>query len=88
MAFTDSVVEDPSFAEITTNDPNLMNIYQFAEDAHARPTTPYWQDMYSNVLMPDIVDMCQNPQNYDEAAVNAMVESWMVDCQKIIDEGL
>ena len=88
MAFTDSVVEDPAFAEITTNDPNLMNIYQFAEDAHARPTTPYWQDMYSNVLMPDIVDMCQNPQNYDEAAVNAMVESWVVDCQKIIDEGL
>jgi hypothetical protein len=88
MAFTDSVLEDPAFAETTTNDPNLLNIYQFAEDAHARPTTPYWQDMYSNVLMPDIVAMCQNPQDYDEAAVAAMVESWVVECQKIIDEGL
>ena len=88
MAFTESVIDEPAFAETTTNDPNLMNIYQFAEDAHARPTSPYWQDMYTNVLVPDIVAMCQNPQNFDEAAVTAMVESWIVDCQKIIDEGV
>ena len=37
LAFTESVVNDPSFKETTDADPNLMNIYKFVEDAHARP---------------------------------------------------
>ena len=89
MAFTDDVVDDPSFKETTDADPNLMNIYKFVEDAHARPTTPFWQDMYSNVLMPDIVKYAQNPAAYaDPSATVAMVESWAEQCQEILDEGL
>lgn len=87
MPFTKSVENDPAFAATTSADPNLLNIFNFVEDAHSRPTTPHWQDMYSNVIIQDLVAVSQNPQNYDEAAVKAMVEKWAVDCQKILDEG-
>ena len=87
MAFTESVEHDPSFAATTTADPNLLNIYKFVEDAHARPTTPYWQDMYSNVIIHGLVDLSQNPQNYaTHDKTKALVEQWIVDCQKILDE--
>lgn len=88
MAFTKSVKDAPSFKATTDADPNLLNIYQFVEDAHARPTTPHWQDMYSNVIIQDLVDLSQHPENYatgDKTA--ALVEKWVVECQKILDEG-
>lgn len=89
MAFTDSVAEDPSFKETTDADPNLLNIYHFVEDAHARPTTPFWQDMYSNVLIQDLVKFSQNPGDYTDPAVTAeLVEKWAEECQEILDEGL
>ena len=89
LAFTESVVDDPSFKETTTADPNLLNIYKFVEDAHARPTTPFWQDMYSNVIIQDLAKMCQNPADYaDPATIDAMVNSWVEQCQEILDEGL
>ena len=87
MAFTESVENDPAFAATTAADPNLLNIYKFVEDAHARPTTPYWQDMYLNVLMHGLVDLSQNPSNYathDKTA--ALVAQWAKDCQKILDD--
>ena len=87
MAFTESVETDPAFAATTANDPNLLNIYKFVEDAHARPTTPYWQDMYSNVIIHGLVDLSQNPQNYDtHDKTAAMVAQWITDCQKILDD--
>ena len=87
MAFTESVENDPSFAATTAADPNLLNIYHFVEDAHARPVTPYWQDMYSNVIIHGLVDLSQNPGNYathDKTA--ALVAQWAADCQKILDD--
>ena len=89
MAFTKSVKDCPAFKKTTDADPNLLNIYQFVEDAHARPTTPYWQDMYSNVIIQDLVYMTQHPQEYathDKTA--AMVNSWAEKCQKILNEGV
>ena len=87
MAFTESVETDPAFAATTADDPNLLNIYKFVEDAHARPTTPYWQDMYSNVIIHGLVDLSQNPQNYDtHDKTAAMVAQWITDCQKILDD--
>ena len=89
MAFTDSVIDDPSFKATTDADPNLLNIYHFVEDAHARPATPFWQDMYSNVIIQDLVKFSQNPADYtDPAATAAMVERWAEECQEILDEGL
>ena len=87
MAFTESVENDPSFAATTAADPNLLNIYHFVEDAHARPTTPYWQDMYLNVLMHGLVDLSQNPENYaTHDKTTALVNQWIADCQKILDD--
>ena len=89
MAFTDSVIDDPSFKETTDADPNLLNIYHFVEDAHARPATPFWQDMYSNVIIQDLVKFSQNPADYTDPAVTAaMVDRWAEECQEILDEGL
>ena len=89
MAFTDSVVDDPSFKATTDADPNLMNIYKFVEDAHSRPSTPFWQDMYSNVIIQDLVKFSQNPADYTDPAVTAaMVDRWAEECQEILDEGL
>ena len=88
MAFTKSVKDAPSFKETTDADPNLLNIYQFVEDAHARPTTPHWQDMYSNVIIMDLVDLSQHPENYaTHEQTTALVNSWIEKCQKILDEG-
>ena len=87
MAFTESVETDPAFAATTAADPNLLNIYKFVEDAHARPTTPYWQDMYLNVLMHGLVDLSQNPENYaTHDKTTALVNQWIADCQKILDD--
>lgn len=89
MAFTDSVIDDPSFKATTDADPNLLNIYHFVEDAHARPATPFWQDMYSNVIIQDLVKFSQNPADYTDPAVTAaMVDRWAEECQEILDEGL
>ena len=85
-AFTKSVKDAPAFKETTDADPNLLNIYQFVEDAHARPTTPQWQEMYLNVLMPDLVALSQNPAAYTPDKTQAMVENWIAGCQKILDE--
>ena len=86
MAFTKSVENAPAFKATTDADPNLLNIYHFVEDAHARPTTPQWQEMYLTVLMPDLVALSQNPGNYGPDATKAMVENWITACQKILDE--
>lgn len=87
MAFTESVKDDPSFKATADADPNLLNIYQFVEDAHARPTTRYWQDMYSNVIIQDLVDLSQNPANYaTHDKTKALVEKWVEACQKVLDE--
>lgn len=88
MAFTKSVENDPSFKATTDADPNLLNIYHYVEDAHARPTTPHWQDMVANVIIQDLVDLSQHPEKYaTHAETTALVNSWVEKCQKIIDEG-
>lgn len=88
MAFTKSVKDAPAFKETTDADPNLLNIYQFVEDAHARPTTPSWQEMYLNVLMPDLVKVSQKPADFGPDATKAMVEGWITACQEILDNNL
>ncbi len=86
-AFTESVVNDDSFKAAISADPNLLNIYKFVEDAHSRPTTPKWQEMYSTVIIHDLVDLTQHPENYaDPKATQALVEKWAEKCQKILDE--
>ena len=86
-AFTESVVNDASFKATTDADPNLLNIYKFVEDAHSRPATPKWQEMYSTVIIQDLVDLTQHPENYaDPKATQALVEKWAEKCQKILDE--
>lgn len=87
MASTKSVENDPSFLAECEKDPNLLNILHYVEDAHARPSTKHWQDMYSNVIIQDLVRLSQKPEDYDPAAVEAMVQGWAEKCQAIIDEG-
>lgn len=88
MAFTKSVKDAPAFKETTDADPNLLNIYQFVEDAHARPTTAHWQEMYSTVIIQDLVDLSQHPEKYDtHEKTTALVNGWVEKCQKILDEG-
>ena len=85
MAFTKSVKDAPAFKATTDADSNLLNIYQFVEDAHARPTTPSWQEMYLNVLMPDLVKLSQKPADFGPDVTKPMVEGWITACQEILD---
>ncbi len=88
MAFTEGVVNAEAFKATTAEDPNLLKIYQYIEDAHARPTTKHWQDMYSNVIIMDLVEFSQNYENYDTSEKTAtLVNKWVEKCQAIIDEG-
>ena len=90
MAVTEGVRNSEAFKKVTEADPNLLYIYEHSSEAHARPTTAKWQEMYLNVLMQgegSLFDISVHPDQWtDPAKVEAQVCKWAEACQKIIDE--
>ncbi len=87
LPVTDSVYDDAGFAAKLEADPQLARILEYAGDAHARPTSAMWSEMYQTVLMPKLVELSQKPENYATYDACLVMAQEMVDgMQKIIDE--
>ena len=83
LAFTKSAYESEAFKETSTADPNLVQIGEGVQYAHARPQTKHWREMYTYIY-DNLVDFAMHPENADpEQLVKDMADY----CQKIVDNG-
>lgn len=81
MPVTDSAYTSTYMADIMA-DPNIENLRAGYLNAHARPQTPYWREMYGYIYE-KLMDFSVNPQNYDPYKLNRDLADY---CQNIIDE--
>ena len=83
LAFTESAYESEAYAEAAAADPNLVQIGEGVQYAHARPQTKHWREMYTYIY-DSLVDFAMHPETYDTAE---LVQGWAKYCQQILDNG-
>lgn len=82
LAFTKSVYDSEYYAK-NAEDPNLIQIAEGIQYAHARPQTKHWREMYTYIV-DYLEDFSMNPEKYDPVQLNRDLAT---ACQNIIDNG-